>query len=471
MTKKQLVLDTNVLLYDTECLDKFGNNDVVIPLTVVDELDSLKDDSKKPELSHASREITRKILDLAGEDNLQNLRNGFSYVNSKDETTTIKIVDEKYLKYKLDSEKSNALKYNRTPITNDDWIIFCAKILDATLITRDNNMVIKASGDCKVEIYYADSIKKKEIYKGYRELTVDSEFFNEFALNNRIVNIKELFDSNEKMYPNEFLILTNVENTSCKLFGICKGEFINRIDLDNLQYNGMKLRPQGLSQKLAFYLILQEDIDAISFVGGSGTGKTSIAIDYALNQVNKNFYNQLFYSKSMKGLADDEEYGFVPGDVDEKMQEIIIPLSCTLEFLETISKEKANKKKKDKDLLEKAISGEEILNSYKEDGIIRILPLNYLRGMTISNKVVVLDEGQNLTKSKMKTLVTRIASTSKLIITGDDNQIDDKNLNKYNNGLAHFIEQGKSEPFIAHLTLDLDDDSKRGRLSSFGNKL
>lgn len=471
MTKKQLVLDTNVLLYDTECLDKFGNNDVVIPLTVVDELDSLKDDSKKPELSHASREITRKILDLAGEDNLQNLRNGFSYVNSKDETTTIKIVDEKYLKYKLDSEKNNALKYNRTPITNDDWIIFCAKILDATLITRDNNMVIKASGDCKVEIYYADSIKKKEIYKGYRELTVDSEFFNEFALNNRIVNIKELFDSNEKMYPNEFLILTNVENTSCKLFGICKGEFINRIDLDNLQYNGMKLRPQGLSQKLAFYLILQEDIDAISFVGGSGTGKTSIAIDYALNQVNKNFYNQLFYSKSMKGLADDEEYGFVPGDVDEKMQEIIIPLSCTLEFLETISKEKANKKKKDKDLLEKAISGEEILNSYKEDGIIRILPLNYLRGMTISNKVVVLDEGQNLTKSKMKTLVTRIASTSKLIITGDDNQIDDKNLNKYNNGLAHFIEQGKSEPFIAHLTLDLDDDSKRGRLSSFGNKL
>lgn len=471
MTKKQLVLDTNVLLYDTECLDKFGNNDVIIPLTVVDELDSLKDDSKKPELSHASREITRKILDLAGEDNLQNLRNGFSYVNSKDETTTIKIVDEKYLKYKLDSEKSNELKYNRTPITNDDWIIFCAKILDATLITRDNNMVIKASGDCKVEIYYADSIKKKEIYKGYRELTVDSEFFNEFALNNRIVNIKELFDSNEKMYPNEFLILTNVENTSCKLFGICKGEFINRIDLDNLQYNGMKLRPQGLSQKLAFYLILQEDIDAISFVGGSGTGKTSIAIDYALNQVNKNFYNQLFYSKSMKGLADDEEYGFVPGDVDEKMQEIIIPLSCTLEFLETISKEKANKKKKDKDLLEKAISGEEILNSYKEDGIIRILPLNYLRGMTISNKVVVLDEGQNLTKSKMKTLVTRIASTSKLIITGDDNQIDDKNLNKYNNGLAHFIEQGKSEPFIAHLTLDLDDDSKRGRLSSFGNKL
>lgn len=471
MTKKQLVLDTNVLLYDTECLDKFGNNDVVIPLTVVDELDSLKDDSKKPELSHASREITRKILDLAGEDNLQNLRNGFSYVNSKDETTTIKIVDEKYLKYKLDSEKSNELKYNRTPITNDDWIIFCAKILDATLITRDNNMVIKASGDCKVEIYYADSIKKKEIYKGYRELTVDSEFFNEFALNNRIVNIKELFDSNEKMYPNEFLILTNVENTSCKLFGICKGEFINRIDLDNLQYNGMKLRPQGLSQKLAFYLILQEDIDAISFVGGSGTGKTSIAIDYALNQVNKNFYNQLFYSKSMKGLADDEEYGFVPGDVDEKMQEIIIPLSCTLEFLETISKEKANKKKKDKDLLEKAISGEEILNYYKEDGIIRILPLNYLRGMTISNKVVVLDEGQNLTKSKMKTLVTRIASTSKLIITGDDNQIDDKNLNKYNNGLAHFIEQGKSEPFIAHLTLDLDDDSKRGRLSSFGNKL
>lgn len=471
MSKRQLVLDTNVLLYDTECLDKFGNTDVIIPLTVVDELDVLKDDTKKQELSHASREITRKILELAGEDNLQNLRKGISYINSKGESTNLRIVDDKYLRFELMENEENKSKYFKKPITSDDWIIFCAKALDATLITRDNNMVIKASGDCSVEIYYADSIKKKEIYKGYRYLSVDSEFFNEFADSGKLYNEKNMFQEKEAMYPNEILILINEDMPTCKLFGICKGTFIKRIDLDNLKYNGMKLRPQGLSQKLAFYLILQEDIDAISFVGGSGTGKTSIAIDYALNEVNKNSYNQLFYSKSMKGLADDEDYGFVPGDVDEKMQEIVIPLSCTLEFLETVRKDKANKNKKEREAESKISSGEEVLNKYKEDGIIRILPLNYLRGMTISNKVVVLDEGQNLTKGKMKTLVTRIASTSKLIITGDDNQIDDKNLNKFNNGLAHFIEQGKTEPYIAHLTLDLDDDSKRGRLSSFGNKL
>lgn len=471
MSKRQLVLDTNVLLYDTECLDKFGNTDVIIPLTVVDELDALKDDVKKQELSHASREITRKILDLANEENFQNLRNGITYINSKNETTTLRIVDEKYLRFELIENEENKNKYFKKPVTNDDWIIFCAKSLGATLITRDNNMVIKASGDCLVEIYYADSIKKKEIYKGYRYLTVDSNFFNEFAESGKIYNEKNMFIEKEAMYPNEILILINEDLPNSKLFGICKGTFINRIDLDNLKYNGMKLRPQGLSQKLAFYLILQEDIDAISFVGGSGTGKTSIAIDYALNEVSKNKYNQLYYSKSMKGLSDDEDYGFVPGDVDEKMQEIIIPLSCTLEFLETIKKEKANKNKREREVDVKVSSGEEILNKYKEDGIIRILPLNYLRGMTISNKVVVLDEGQNLTKGKMKTLITRIASSSKLVITGDDNQIDDKNLNKFNNGLAHFIEQGKSEPYIAHLTLDLDDDSKRGRLSSFGNKL
>lgn len=480
---KKIVLDTNVLLYDTDCLGKFKNNDLYIPLVVIEELDALKDDFKKSELAHASREITNKLLTLAGEDNLDNLRIGFEFTTDTDEVATLKIIDENelYSDYKENGliEGSKELEY-RKPVSNDDWIIFCAKYLNATLVTRDNNMILKSSGYCKVEPYHADSIKQKEVYKGYRKITADSKFIDEFMESGKIPNSENYFDDfDTKMYPNEFLIIQDEDMPSKQVFGICKGAMIVKINLDNLQLNGTVLRPKGLSQKLAMYLLTQTDIKAVSFLGGSGTGKTSISIDYALNAVEKQEFNQMYYAKSLKGLSEDEDYGFVPGNVDEKMQEVVIPLICTLEVLENLRKNKSsnynknsNKKINTTASNEKANSGEEVLAKHKENGTIRILPLNYLRGMTITNKILILDEGQNLTIPKIKTLTTRIDESSKLIITGDDNQIDDKNLNKFNNGLAHFIEKGKKEDFIAHLTLDLDaEGSKRGRLSNFGNTL
>lgn len=467
MDKKILLLDTNVLLYDTECLDKFGENEVIIPLCVIEELDSLKDDSRKPEISHASREITRKIIELIGEENITNLRKGCVFKNSLCEETTLTLFDEREY-YSLKNKEHNLLK----PVTVDDWIIYSAQHLQATLITRDNNMLLKASGLCNAEIYFADNVKEKTLYKGYRILNATFEQLQQFTSENKMENIPELFEEKTEMFPNEFLIMQSLENPKYKLFGICKGNVIKRIDLDNLKLNGMKLKPMGLSQKLAFYLLLEEDLDAISFVGGSGTGKTSISIDYALNQVNKGIYSQMYYSKSMIGVSEDEAYGFVPGDVDEKMAEVVIPLSCTLELLNNITRNKGKLKTTEPIKTTDMLSGEALIMAYTEQGLLRILPLNYLRGMTITNKIVILDEGQNLIKSKMKTLITRISGDSKIIITGDDNQIDDKNLNKYNNGLAHFVEQGKNETFVAHLTLDLDtEESKRGRLSSFGNKL
>lgn len=456
-----LVLDTNVLLYDTECLDKMGENKVILPSSVIDELDELKDDFRNPELAQASREITRKIMELLENSKEKDLRKGIFYTNSKGETTELCVFDEK-------NSWKTLNECEKTQISSiDDWIIFSALTLNATLITRDNNMYLKASGVCNVELYYADDIREKSGYKGYRFLEVDANVFTSFIKDSYILNKPEFFEENTPLYPNEFLILTLDTNPKSRLFGICKGDRIKRIDLDKVAYSGMKMPPKGLSQKLAMYLLQDPDVDAISLLGVSGTGKTSLSVDYALNEVNKQNFNQMYYSKSLKGLADDEDYGTVPGEVDEKMKSVIVPLSCTLEMLNSITKESH----KIKDPNKKVINGEVLVSMYQEQGILRILPLNYLRGMTLSNKIVILDEGQNLTKSKMKTLVTRISSNSKLIITGDENQIDDKNLNKYNNGLAHFIEQGKHESFIAHLTLDLDTESKRGRLSTFGNSL
>lgn len=465
--KDTVLLETNVLLYDTESIKKFKNKTVLIPLIVIDELDLLKDDFRKAELSQASKEVTRVLLEIIGESNIKNIRKGVTFESMLGGETELIIIDEHDL---FNYERLNNPTIKK-PITKDDWLIFCTKLLNSRLITRSTNMILKASGFCEVELYRADSIKQKEVYKGYKKLSVNQEFIDSFVSNGSIPNFSELFDDNKELHQNEFLILENELMPEHKVFGICKGFKIIRIDLDNMKYNGMVLRPLGISQKLAFYLLLDDSISAVTFLGGSGTGKTSISIDYALNQVNKRNYNQLYYAKSLKGLDGDEDYGFVPGDVDEKMQGAVVPLTCTLEVLENKRQYKSKNREKNYDEIQQQ-SGELLLEKYKEDGTIRILPLNYLRGMTITSKIVILDEGQNLTIHKMKTLATRISDSSKLIITGDDNQIDDKNLNRYNNGLAHFIEKGKDEPFIAHLTLDLDgNESKRGKLSNFGNTL
>lgn len=457
MAKNTVVLDTNVLLYDTDCLDKFGGKDIIIPIVVIDELDLLKDDLSNMELAHASREITRKILELAQEESdykkIKDLKKGIRFNNINGEESSLKL-------YSLVNKKER--------LSVDDYIIKSSKELDATLITRDNNMILKASGRTDVELYYSDSIRKKEVYKGYLEVLANDELFEQFATEKLLINDPSILGIDRKLYPNEFLILINENFSSSKLYGIAKGDMIKWINLDLISTNGMILKPKGISQKLAFYLINDPSIDAISFIGGSGTGKTSIAVDYGLNQVNKKYYNQLYYAKSLKGLSKDEDYGAVPGEVDDKMQEVVIPLTCTLEMLESRKVLKGNNTENKRNV---SPTGDSLLVKYVENGLIKVLPLNYLRGMTISNKIVILDEGQNLTKSKMKTLVTRVASDSKLIVTGDDNQIDDNNLNKFNNGLAHLIEQGKEETFIGHLTLDLDEESKRGKLSSFGNRL
>ena len=224
----------------------------------------------------------------------------------------------------------------------------------------------------------------------------------------------------------------------------------------------MKLKPLNLEQKMFLYLLLDPSITCVSATGTSGKGKSLMAVDASLGFVYAKKYNKFLYTKSTIAVDKREELGFYKGTPEEKLKPHLQPLYSSVEFLYK-DEIYAGKQRKSVDQKVEQLLEENILNFY---------PLANIRGMSIFDKVVMLDEAQNTTNHMIKSLVTRVNDSSKLIVLGDIEQIDDKNLNKYNNGLVHLIEAGKEEPYIGHITMDIDDKSKRGLLSAFGaNKL
>jgi len=336
---------------------------------------------------------------------------------------------------------------------NDYKIIACAKNEDAILVTRDKMLRVIARDFVKVEDYQADKLKVKELYKGYRQIFVP-EHKIEALYRNQLENEYGL-------YPNEFIIMTNECNPKHVGVGICKKDRIVPCDFDRMNTKGLrlKLKPLNLEQKMLMYLALDDDIPCVSVMGASGKGKSLMLIDTALASVFNKDYNQFLYTKSTISVDKREELGFYKGDLEDKLKPHVQPLYSSIEFL--YQKELFNEKERK--------SVDEKVNELIEQDILRLYPLANIRGMSIFNKVVMLDEGQNTTNHMMKSLVTRLNDNSKLFVTGDVGQIDDKNLNKFNNGLVHLIEAGKEEDFIGHITLDLDEESKRGRLASFGS--
>jgi len=355
--------------------------------------------------------------------------------------------------YDLDNEE---IKKHLSLKKNDFKIIACAKNNNAILISRDRMMRAIARDFIEAQEYEADKVPTTELYKGYQKQVVSEKIIttlfegklgNEFNLN-----------------PNEFVILEDKWNPQHIGVGILKGNKIVPCEFDKLNYGGirLKLKPLNLEQKMFLYLLLDPSITCVSATGTSGKGKSLMAVDASLGFVYAKKYNKFLYTKSTIAVDKREELGFYKGTPEEKLKPHLQPLYSSVEFLYK-DEIYAGKQRKSVDQKVEQLLEENILNFY---------PLANIRGMSIFDKVVMLDEAQNTTNHMIKSLVTRVNDSSKLIVLGDIEQIDDKNLNKYNNGLVHLIEAGKEEPYIGHITMDIDDKSKRGLLSAFGaNKL
>lgn len=448
---KKFVVDTSIFLNDEEAIYKFDDNEVIIPSIVWEELNDKKDNSN-PIDSYLPRRLLSLLTELA---EVRPLRNGVKlkeiskdsifYENCKDLETLIRV------DYRLSHKEIDESFFLKK---HDYKIIACAKNNDAILVTSDNPLLGISKDFVKSESYRADNIKTKFVYKGYRFVDATQEEIDNFY-------ITKLIEDTYNLYPNEFIVMVDITNKEHKAIGIKKRDGIKLVNFDkDLNFSRMNTRPANLEQKMFMYLLQDPEIICVTVTGISGKGKTLLSCDYAFSEIEKGDYNEFLYSKSIIPTDDDEYMGYNKGTEEEKFKAHIKALEGAIEFL---YKEEIFEKR--------TCTLNEKMEELHNKGKLGTLPLANIRGMNIYKKVVLLDEAQNTKKHTMKTLVSRFTDDSKVIISGDIEQIDDPKLTIYNNGLSHLIEQGKEEDFIGHITLDIDNgNTKRGKLSTFASK-
>ncbi len=425
---KIYVLDTNVPLADPNALYAFGSNDVVIPSTVLQELDSKK--KLMDELGFNAR-YTSKQLDKLREKG--KLHEGVQLSNGG----VLKVVlpPKESFVYDHLSEKNNDLLIIATAYAikqefNDKQVI---------LVSRDTNVrVIADVVGVEAEGYHNDKVvsSKDDAYSGYTELEVDSDDINFFYKERKLMC--------HDQYPeNHFVVLKCGKQSALTKY---KNGYLHPLYNYDEDEPVWGLQAKNMEQKLALDLLLDENIPLVTLSGKAGTGKTLLALAAALKQtMDSGLYNKVIVARPVVPMGKD--IGYLPGEMEEKLRPWMQPIYDNLEFLFNC---------KDQNELNSMLTGYE--------DIIQVEALTYIRGRSIPGQIMIIDEAQNLTKHEVKTILTRIGEGSKVILVGDPEQIDNPYLDAYSNGLTYVIEKMKDLKESGHVALVRGERSKLAQL-------
>ena len=431
--KKIYVLDTNVFLTNSKSIFEFGNNDIVIPLKVLDEIDKHK--KRQDGVGLNARGIIRTLDDLRSKGNLyKGVRlakgKGLISVRGYDIENVpmgcdIESADNQIIATAI-TEKSNSPK---------------RKVI---LVTRDINMRVKCDA---LEILTEDYVTNKvvtdlnQLYTGFKTHLVDDQLIDQIYSNEKI----SFEESDGKFYPNQFLMLVSNANEKKTALVMFKNYDVPLLKITELKNNVWGMRPRNKEQMFALQALLDPNIPIITLVGKAGCGKTLLAIASGLEQVlEKNQHKKLVISRPVQPLGKD--IGYLPGTMEEKMRPWLMPIQDNIDFL-------LNGKK-------------DHMSHLFEDGTIQIEALTYIRGRTMSNAFIIIDEAQNLTTHELKTIITRVGENTKIILTGDIEQIDSVYLDSTSNGLSYAVEKFKQYQLSAHITLVKGERSKVATLAS-----
>jgi PhoH-like ATPase len=434
---KIFVLDTNVLLHDHNCLYNFQDNDVIIPIVVLEELDKFKKGSDQ--INYQAREFVRIMDKLAGE---KLFTDGVPLGPDKGQLFIAtgkpypKVMEESFAEDTPD-HRILAITIHVTEIFKDRTVV---------LISKDINLRMKAKSlGLKAEDYETDKVKDIEVlHKGVENV----ENFDP-AIIKRIYDHGSIprndFPMDKKQCPsNQYFVLKNGA-TSVLVWSDPFNNVIRRIEKEN----AFGIEPRNAEQTFSLHALLNPDIKLVSLSGKAGTGKTLLALAAALKQ--HNMYKQILLARPIVPLS-NRDLGFLPGDVKEKVGPYMLPLFDNL----AVIKNKFNQQSKEYQLIEDKLKREELI----------ITPLAFIRGRSLSDVYFIVDEAQNLTPHEVKTIITRAGENTKIVFTGDIHQIDTPYLDMQSNGLAYLTDKMNGQDVFAHVNLVKGERSYLAELAS-----
>ncbi|OBG93876.1 hypothetical protein A9X05_09255 [Mycobacterium sp. E3298] len=433
--KKSYVLDTNVLLSDANALYAFGDNEVIIPSVVLEEIDSKK--KLMDELGRNARYVSRQLDELRS---YGALHEGIRLDNGGSLKVVIHDSNSSVFSTFEDNKNDNAIiavALKQTEINPD-----------TVLVSKDVLVRVKADiVSVKAEDYQHDKVadSEDELYMGYSELLVDDELIDEFFKNKSIkANIKPF----KEYPPNHFFILKS--NVNEKKSVVCRKVKNKLTPLYNYDQNSpiFGINHKNVQQMMALELLLDDAVPFVTLSGKAGTGKTLQALAAGLlKTIDEHKYTKLLVARPIVPMGKD--IGYLPGEKEEKLRPWMQPIYDNLEFLFNATRPGE---------LDRILMGLQ--------GEIQVEALTYIRGRSIPKQFIIIDEAQNLTQHEAKTIATRVGENSKLIFCGDPYQIDHPYLDLYSNGLTYITEKFKEHDIAGHITLKRGERSTLAQLAA-----
>jgi len=439
MARKNFVLDTNVLLHDPRAIYHFADNHVVIPIYVLEEIDSFKKDQS--DLGRNAREISRQ-LDACRR--LGRLSEG------------VPIGKGGLLRVAI-GKRALPDPLRAAQIADNFILAVALEVRDAEpnvrtfLVTKDVNLRVRGDAlGLQTLDYDAEKIDVQELYAGTRELEVAGPLIDGFYQDGSAPL------EGDDLRANEYLLLKDSQNAAHTALARFDATAKRAVPVKKLREGVWGIRPKNKEQHYALDLLLNDDVKLVTLVGKAGTGKTLLAIAAGLQKVvEENAYIKLLVSRPVYPLGRD--IGFLPGDIEEKLNPWMQPIYDNVEFLLGFNKDGKDNKKN---------GANRSYAEMMELGYIEIEPLTYIRGRSIPNQYMIVDEAQNLTPHEVKTIITRVGDGTKIVLTGDPYQIDNPYVDSGNNGLTTVVERFKNQPIAGHVTLTRGERSALAELAS-----
>lgn len=457
---KTYVLDTNVLLSDANAVYAFEEHDVIIPLLVLEELDRHK--NRQDEVGRNARQVNR-TLDKMRETG--NLVQGISLPDGG----TLKIVSIS------DATLQEAPAELRTPKVDNMLVAFMISFSkscsDSVLVSKDINVRIKCDAvGVKCEDYRKMRVAddKQKFYRGVEVIEMPESVVDDFYRHGQLDLPLATNGEVHKLYPNQIVVLKNTKDGQTTKSALTKCVHPNQplVPLAKIE-SAFGLQGRNKEQHFALDLLFDERIKLVTLCGPSGCGKTLLAIASGLEQLQglggKPRYSKLIVTRPVQPVGKD--LGFLPGTLEEKMEPWIAPIRDNLNFLMD-SKRGRPKRKRSPDREKPETDDSIYLKLMQERGLIEIEAITYIRGRSIPNAYIVIDEAQNLTVHELKTIITRAGDGTKIVLTGDLDQIDNVHVDMFSNGLAYAVERFKEHTIAGHVTLLKGERSALATLAS-----